>query len=58
MVNSISSANTSQVTQAAQPAVAKQPQAQSQPTTSSPSDKVTLKSTSAGGDVDHDGDSH
>jgi hypothetical protein len=56
MVNSISSANTSQATQAAQPAVAKQPQPQSQPTTSLPSDKVTLKSTSSGGaDADHDG---
>jgi hypothetical protein len=56
MVNSISSANTSQAPQAAQPAVAKQPPTQSQPTTSSPSDKVTLKSTSGGGgDADHDG---
>jgi hypothetical protein len=56
MVNSISSAYTSQATAAAQQATAPKLQTQqSQKSSPQPSDTVTLKST---GDLDHDGDSH
>jgi hypothetical protein len=55
MVNPISSASSSQASEAVKAAGAK-PQPPPQQTTSVPSDKVTLKST--GADVDRDGDSH
>jgi hypothetical protein len=56
MVNSISSAQVSQASEAAKAATPK-PQSQAQQPSSLASDKVTLKS-AGGGDVDHDGDSH
>ena len=56
MVNSISSANVSHASEAAKAAAPKS-QSQPQPSSSLPSDKVTLKS-AGGGDANHDGDSH
>jgi hypothetical protein len=54
MVNPISSTHASQLSEAAKPAATPKPQPQ-QKTSPQPSDTVKLKS--AGGDVDHDGDS-
>jgi len=55
MVNPISSASSAQASEAAKPAA---PKPQPQQSTPQPADKVTLKSTASGGDVDHDGDTH
>jgi hypothetical protein len=53
MLNPVSSAHTSQASEAAKPAAPKPQPQQSSPL---PSDTVKLKTT--GGDVDRDGDSH
>jgi hypothetical protein len=55
MVNPINSVHASQASEAAKPPA---PKPQPQQSTPQPADKVTLKSTASGGDVDHDGDHH